>query len=117
MRRIVTSSNWNHICKQYGAPPLIEPSNSKNKKIVSKGRKNFHYHKKQSYKDNSKFYKNLIRKMIRNITTKKKNNKPKPKDKYVKCYKGYRFGHYANKCKLQEKINQISNLYILEELK
>lgn len=41
----------------------------------------------------------------------------KPKDKDVKYYKCGRFGHYANKCKMQEKINQLGNLDISKELK
>jgi hypothetical protein len=105
------------FCEQYGATPLRAPSKSKNKKPASKGRNNFRYHKKQFYKDKPEFYKKPYKKNYGKKPYRKYNNKSKPKDKDVKCYKYGRFGHYANKCKVQEKINQLSNLDISEELK
>lgn len=54
--------------------------------------------------------------MVRNLTKKHMLN-PKPKDNDVKYYKCGRFGHYEDKCKMQEKINQLENLDISEELK
>ncbi|XP_050908253.1 uncharacterized protein LOC127121866 [Lathyrus oleraceus] len=105
------------FCEQYGATPLRAPSNPQNKKPASKGRNNFRYHKKQFYKDKPEFYKKPYKKNYGKKPYRKYNNKSKPKDEDVKCYKCGRFGHYANKCKVQEKINQLSNLDLSEELK
>lgn len=73
--------------EQYGATPLRAPSNPKNKKPASKGRNNFHYHKKQFYKDKPEFYKKPYKKNYGKKPYRKYNNKSKPKDKDVKCYK------------------------------
>lgn len=86
------------FCKQYGATPLKTPSNPKNKKTVSKGRNNFRYHKKKSYKENSEFYKAPYKKKYGKKSY--KNPFTKSNDKDVKCYKRGCFDHYANKCKV-----------------
>ncbi|XP_050898032.1 uncharacterized protein LOC127104936 [Lathyrus oleraceus] len=105
------------FCKQYGATPLRAPGNPKNKRVVIKSKKNFRYHKKQPYKDNSEFHKAPYKKNYGKKPYRKPYDKTKPKDKDVKCYKYGCFGHYANKCKMQGKINQLGNLDISEELK
>lgn len=104
--------------KLYGVTPLRAHSNPKNKKVAIKSKKNFCCHKKQPYKDNFEFYKALHKKNYGKKPYKKKSYaKSKIGDKDVKCYKCGHFDHYANKCRMQEKTNQLGNLDISEELK
>jgi hypothetical protein len=101
------------FCEQYGATPIRAPSNPKSKKkSFSNNKKKFSKHyKKDNYQENKKFYKNPKRK-----NSKKPYQKSSNKNKDIKCYKCGRFGHYANDCRVKEKIQQISNLDISEEL-
>jgi hypothetical protein len=102
------------FCEQYGATPIRAPSNPKSKKkAFSKNKNNLKkYHKKDNYQENRKFYKHPRKKKGKNSYQKNSN-----KNKDIKCYKCGRFGHYANDCKVKEKIQQISDLNISEELK
>lgn len=106
-----------NFCEQYGVAPLRAPSNPKSKKAFSKGRKN--YKKYKSYKDhkndNSDFYQSK-KKGKKAYKPYKKHHKKPTNQKEVKCYKCGKNGHYANKCKVEEKINQLRNLDISKEL-
>uniref|UniRef100_A0A7N1A8C8 CCHC-type domain-containing protein n=1 Tax=Kalanchoe fedtschenkoi TaxID=63787 RepID=A0A7N1A8C8_KALFE len=92
------------FCSQFG---MDIPTNSKGKgKYISKEHKKPYRKKKRKYSEEK-----LIKKQHREVHNKMNNKKDK---RQITCYKCGRIGHYANKCRMKDKIK---NLNLDEELK
>nr|KYP56455.1 polyprotein [Cajanus cajan] len=90
--------------EQYGVEPIRAPSAVRRK--TQKGQThNQNSYKKQTYKKHKKIYTNKTYSEKPN-TISKPNRKPSQK-KNITCWKYGRTGHFANKCKIQNKINEL----------
>uniref|UniRef100_A0A7N0UIZ4 CCHC-type domain-containing protein n=1 Tax=Kalanchoe fedtschenkoi TaxID=63787 RepID=A0A7N0UIZ4_KALFE len=92
------------FCSQFG---MDIPTNSKGKgKYIPKEHKKPYRKKKRKYSEEK-----LVKKQRRKVYNKMNNKKDK---RQITCYKCGRIGHYANKCRMKDKIK---NLNLDEELK
>nr|KYP33152.1 hypothetical protein KK1_046019 [Cajanus cajan] len=96
------------FCEQYGVEPIRAPSaikrKAQRKSFVSQKpyQKSFNNYKKP-YKKFTKKNKNYSNFFYKTNTS----SKPKTNKKNVTCWKCGRTGHFANKCRVQQKINEL----------
>uniref|UniRef100_A0A7N0U0L5 CCHC-type domain-containing protein n=1 Tax=Kalanchoe fedtschenkoi TaxID=63787 RepID=A0A7N0U0L5_KALFE len=91
------------FCSQFG---MDIPTNKGKGKYIPKEHKKPYKKKKRKYSEEK-----LVKKQHRKVYNKMNNKKDK---RQITCYKCGRIGHYANKCRMKDKIK---NLNLDEELK
>nr|KYP65886.1 hypothetical protein KK1_012162 [Cajanus cajan] len=94
-----------NFCEQYGVEPIRAPSAIKRKNQ----RKQVSFQKpyKKSYNNYKKSYKKCFKKNKDYFEKPKTFNKPKSTKKNITCWKCGKACHFANKCKTQQKINEL----------
>ncbi|RDX88178.1 hypothetical protein CR513_30258, partial [Mucuna pruriens] len=93
------------FCHQYGVEPMRAPSTRHKKKQKQEKSYNISYKQYRKKKVNNKNQNPIVENKQRfNKKQKYKNIK-----REVKCWKCGKVGHYANKCRVMQKINQLED--------
>ncbi|KAK2370424.1 hypothetical protein QL285_083475 [Trifolium repens] len=101
------------FCEQFGIEPIRAPS-KKARKNYAKPPSSYKPYKKRKhhYRKNKELSEDKNYKTSKGKKKKFQNNKSD-----IKCFKCGRFGHYAKTCRVKQKINEIHNLDISDQLK
>jgi hypothetical protein len=95
-----------NFCEQYGILPMAPSQRNHIKHKNEKYHKRSFWKKSKNFKPNEYYNKNkrFVKKPNKHY---KKHDNKKFEKKKIKCFKCDKYGHFANDCKIKQKINQL----------
>ena len=95
-----------NFCEQYEILPMAPTQRNHIKHNNDKYQKRKFWKKSKNFKPNEYYNKN--KRFVKNSNKHyKKHDNKKFEKKKIKCFKCDKYGHFANDCKIKQKINQL----------